>query len=79
MTLDCKWQPIDTAPRHGTAVLLFHPAWDMLQVGIHYAETTQWQDFSGDLLQMPTHWMALPPPPREQAGVEVRVTQVRVE
>jgi len=63
MTTQCQWQPIETAPRNGTAVLLFHPAWDVLQVGIHYDETSSWQNPCGDLLRTPTHWMALPPPP----------------
>jgi len=58
-----QWQPIDTAPRDGTAVLLFHPAWDMLQVGVHYDGITDWQNPCGDLLRTPTHWMKLPPPP----------------
>ena len=54
----------------GTAVLLFHPEWDMLQVGIHYAETCNWQNPCGDLLRTPTHWMALPsPPPRQEAAL----------
>ena len=61
-----QWQPIDTAPCDGTAVLLFHPAWDTLQVGVHYDEVNAWQDPCGDLLRTPTHWMKLPPPPQER-------------
>ena len=66
MTAPCEWQPIGTAPRNGTPVLLFHRAWDVLKVGIRYGETDGWQQPCGDLLlQMPTHWMRLPPPPHE--------------
>jgi hypothetical protein len=56
----CCWQPIATAPKDGTAVLVFHPAWDTLQIGIHYGETETWQSTCGDLLRTPTHWMELP-------------------
>jgi hypothetical protein len=58
-----EWQGIETAPQDGTAVLLFHPAWDTLQIGIHYDSTHCWQNPCGDLLRTPTHWMKLPNPP----------------
>jgi hypothetical protein len=59
------WQSIATAPRDGTPVLLFHPAWDMLQVGLHDGGTDLWQQPCGDLLpQTPTHWTMLPPLPQ---------------
>jgi hypothetical protein len=58
-----EWQPIEIAPIDGTAVLLFHPAWDMVQVGIRYDGTGVWQSQCGDLLPTPTHWMPLPPLP----------------
>jgi len=67
MTACCEWQPINTAPRDGTAVLLFHPAWDMLQVGVCYDKANRWQQPCGDLLRTPTQWMRLPhPPPQTQ-------------
>jgi hypothetical protein len=66
MPSHCEWQAIDTAPRDGTAVLLFHPDWDMLQVGVRYPEVPDWQNPCGDLLRTPTHWMALPSTPREK-------------
>lgn len=66
MASPCAWQPIDTAPHDGTALLLFHPEWDTLLVGLHYAETAGWQSSCGDLLDEPTHWMPLPPPPQVQ-------------
>ena len=66
MNSQCDWQPIDTAPSDGTAVLLYHPSWDMLHVGVHYLETGKWQQPCGDLMPTPTHWMVLPPPPRAE-------------
>ncbi len=64
----CAWQPIDTAPRDGTAVLLFSPAWDMFEVGVYDAAVRRWQQRTGDLIDSPTRWMPLPPPPhRPQA------------
>lgn len=61
--MQCEWQPIHTCPRNGTPVLLFHPTWDMLEVGVHYLETHHWQNRCGDLLPTPTYWMPLPPLP----------------
>jgi hypothetical protein len=63
MSIACEWQSIETAPQDGTAVLLFHPSWEMVQVGVHYDDTSSWQNPCGDLLEPPTHWMTLPPPP----------------
>lgn len=59
----CEWQPIETAPRDGTAVLVFHADWDLLQVGLYYGESHTWQQPSGDLLRTPMYWMSLPSPP----------------
>ena len=75
MISPCEWRPIKTAPRDGTAVLLFHPAWDMLQVGVQDDDTEAWQNPCGDLLRTPTHWMALPSPPKseEQFSEELKV------
>lgn len=58
------WQPIETAPCDGTPVLLFHPAWNTLAVGMHHGDCAVWQHPDGDLLSTPTHWTPLPQPPR---------------
>ena len=79
MSTACAWQPIATAPRNGTAVLLFHPAWDMLQVGIHYEGSIGWQAPCGDLLRTPMYWMLLPPaPPEPPRVVEPAAGQGRI-
>ena len=66
-----EWKPIESAPRDGTAVLLYCPKfywgagvylgwWE----GSHFAVCTEGQTdypYSDDGA---THWMPLPPPPR---------------
>ena len=69
MMASCKWQEIQTAPRDGTAVLLFRAEWDMLQVGVQYEGTGIWQNSCGDVLREPTHWMMLPAPPRKPGAL----------
>jgi hypothetical protein len=63
MMRQCAWAPISTAPEDGTPVLVFHPDWEVIQVGIHDEETNTWQQPSGDLLETPFYWQALPAPP----------------
>jgi hypothetical protein len=72
MSITGAWQRIETARRDGIAVLLFHPKWDVLQVGIHYENTEAWQTPCGDLLPKPTHWMRLPRPPEPQGRIDTR-------
>jgi len=69
------WQPMDTAPKDGTRVLLFHPyagvmAGQGLIITGHYMETwdddyktSRWEWVQGDMVIKPTHWMSLPAPP----------------
>lgn len=57
------WQPIDTAPRDGTRVLLWYPAW-IQHVFTAEFEHGNWQTgvwYSNRA--KPTHWMLLPSPP----------------
>ena len=68
------WQPIKTAPRDGTPVLIWSP--DASAHGISLAQFIEfegdpddggWQDFWSDTSVIidaePTHWMPLPEPP----------------
>jgi hypothetical protein len=70
MMARCEWRPLETAPRDGTAVLLFNPDWDTLRVGIRYGEASSWQQPNGDLLPEPARWMMLPSGPSEESGPE---------
>lgn len=58
------WQPIETAPKDGTSVLLWftraEPQIGRFRRG-HGARTRRW--WVGDFWIEPTHWMPLPPPP----------------
>ena len=55
-----EWQRMENAPRDGTAVLLFHPDWETLRVGIYSDIVYSWQEPTGDLLPEPVLWRALP-------------------
>ena len=58
-----QWQPIDTAPRDGTYVLLLGTAGRMAD-GKWVARYGAWS--WPYVLDEPTHWMPLPPEPKEQ-------------
>ena len=69
-----KWQPIDTAPRDGSRLILVVAGF---QPTVGYWRKTQWwndrlnasklaAEFvfgDADPTYAPTHWMPLPPPP----------------
>lgn len=56
------WQPIDTAPRDGTDVLLNAPHWPLPKVGNYHriehtiAATRRFTGWSGGWIGDPTHW-----------------------
>ena len=68
----CKrplWQPIETAPKNGTTILVYgswYPdgEWKDLAFATWLAGEEMWT-FDGDLMLGMTHWMPLPEPPRE--------------
>jgi hypothetical protein len=68
------WQPIETAPRDGTRVLVWMPkaaepfiaSWDTQKY--HKRPQPYWRStmnlgVSWDRMRQPTHWQPLPPPP----------------
>jgi hypothetical protein len=68
-----KWRAIETAPKDGTAVLLYSPDSTEPQIFIgHFiefeGEAGRWQDYWREdgcwpIHAEPTHWMPLPKPP----------------
>lgn len=67
-----KWQPIETAPRDGTIVLLANSA-SWVGTGYYHFEDnrgwfmagTHWTDYCDGSITGTTHWMPLPKPPGE--------------
>lgn len=59
-----QWQPIETAPKDGTHVLLHEPNGFSGVAGLcHFG---MWLYFPGLEPIYPTHWMPLPAPPTEK-------------
>jgi hypothetical protein len=70
MELTYGWRPISEAPREVDHYLAFFPASDdlgyMAQVTRVWWDGSGWDDgYMTDDGHEPTHWMPLPPPPRE--------------
>jgi len=61
-----EWQPIETAPRDGTAIIgawqCLNKTWEMNKV--HFDDGIWWTHYM-DGAHEPTHWMPLPEPPAE--------------
>ena len=77
---DAKWQPIETAPRDGTRVMLGNAAgvWVADWIPVYrtgYRPDDPWHSalLNHDHIresaryEAPTHWMPLPPPPDQPA------------
>jgi hypothetical protein len=61
------WQPIDTAPKDGTMILVFRFHADRVRPRIHvarfYDKYNCWGTVPSNYSTQPTHWMPLPDPP----------------
>lgn len=59
------WQPIQTAPKDETFILLGNPEWEICWQG--FWDVNGWQRFnsSGQDYLNPTHWMPLPGLPKK--------------
>jgi hypothetical protein len=70
------WQPIETAPKDGTAVLLFDrtnkdsPDGGGIDFGFYYNDAVRWLWACDGCEAKPTHWMPLPAPPQESSREE---------
>jgi hypothetical protein len=72
-----EWQPIETAPRDETAVLLYFPgSWETDGVRVGWWHEGAWYEHEWssnpmtDFYEEPTHWMPLPHPPQEQTNAD---------
>ena len=65
--LPANWQPIETAPRDGTKILVYRgnePGSEKVRVGVDYWLFGQW--YKSRHWPQPTHWQPLPEPPEEK-------------
>ncbi len=62
------WQPIATAPRDGTDILLgFRRRRAVVAHGFESVHGWYFSDDDDLVVHEPTHWMPIPKPPREAA------------
>ena len=72
-----SWQPISTAPKDGTAILIFQKSattGSKMRVAFWRNDTVPrgWSPSE----ESPTHWMTLPVPPDQQINEESGLTSV---
>jgi len=62
------WQPIETAPKDGTEILLYASAWGLSDIGLCYWRDdrvmTGWTWGCEQPFKFPTHWMPIPEAPK---------------
>ena len=63
-----QWRDIETAPKDGGRVLLWHKLWSAPHSGQYYG--SHWaHDYNfGPWKYQPTHWQPLPTPPAAEGG-----------
>jgi hypothetical protein len=61
-----EWQPIETAPKDGTPVMIYDPEFSIKVYVAAWMYDFQWVEADGEhhLEFNPTHWMPLPEPPK---------------
>lgn len=68
---EAEWQPIETAPRDGTAVLVWlreYKGRDRFTSYVAQFDGYSWVSVPGKYTWAPTHWQPLPPPPARREG-----------
>lgn len=66
MSVIQEWQPIESAPKDGTAVLLYDPTTESGGFVFEGAWENGWYDYGDWFDRTPTHWIPLPSPPRSE-------------
>lgn len=64
-----EWQPIETAPKDGTLVDLWHPIFGRISDACWHRGV--WNTARGDDFTEFTHWQPLPAPPNKEDEHEV--------
>ena len=60
-----EWQPIETAPKDGSIVLIYRDGYVIDQACCWYSkEFEYWTPVGGYIFMGATHWMPLPEPPK---------------
>ncbi len=80
-----EWQPISTAPKDGTEVLVYRKDAGIFMASFREAADEDgecyWFSISGEDLtgDLPTHWMPLPEPPKENGSMTITPNQIPPE
>lgn len=62
------WQPIETAPKDGRKLLMWHPGFGLDALVLYWMDGYWREPANGlGLKSDPSHWMALPAPPEQAA------------
>ena len=81
-----KWQPISTAPKDGTSILIFEA--HVVTAGIDQVlsgvvRVSRWRDDTipsgwAGAENAPSHWLPLPPPPQRPSKFEASIESAEV-
>jgi len=86
-----EWQPIETAPKDGTSIILYEPNRKKVQIGKwdndrwakkprpYWAMVSGYSDKTYERMFPPTHWQPLPPSPTESTPDAAGMVSVPVE
>lgn len=63
------WQPIETAPKDGTQILVAYAGWAWVEIASYDEDLRAWMITNDDAADdLPTYWQPLPSPPSKQEG-----------
>lgn len=63
---EMQWRAIETAPKDGTRVLLYRAGLgESMAVAWFSHDFDEWTPVNGSVFPCPTHWLPLPPPPKD--------------
>lgn len=75
MEREMEWQPIETAPRDGTRVLVYQKDWCEDGGSVFEARVNRYGGWGDPVYREwtcePTYWRPIPAPPRTEQGANV--------